>query len=176
MIVCDHKRSITMVHTGYTGSAHDSRVLNGSPLVRKAEEKLPGEEYVLADSAYAHTKKVIPVIKNNKGRELNRQEKAFNYRHARARVNIENCIEMLKGRFQSLRGMRMPIGVREDVSKVSMWVHTCCILHNFLIAVNDKADESWISEGMRKEDADEDKSVDEEEVRLRRENTRHRKT
>ena len=161
-----------MAHTGYAGTAHDSRVMSGSPIALKPQEKLSNEEYVLADSAYGQTKHVIPVIKRNKNRELNKDERNFNFYHARARVNIENCIGMLKGLFPSLRGMRLPIEGKKDVAKASMWIHTCCILHNFLLAMNDKVDRSWVSERVASFVDDDSDSEDEEDIVLRQERTR----
>ena len=51
---------------------------------------------------------------------------------------------MLKGRFQSLRGIRTPIGSSEDHAKVAINFEVCCILHNLL--VNDYYDQNWTEE------------------------------
>lgn len=38
----------------------------------------------------------------------------------------------------------MPIGEPKDIKKFNLWVRTCGVLHNFLLAVGDKPDASWL--------------------------------
>jgi hypothetical protein len=42
-----------MLHSGYAGSAHDSRVYNGSPLANATLTHFSNDEFLLADSAHA---------------------------------------------------------------------------------------------------------------------------
>jgi hypothetical protein len=63
MIVCDNNKRITMLHSGYAGSAHDSRVYNGSPLANATSTHFSNDKYLLADSAYAPSLSIVPVFK-----------------------------------------------------------------------------------------------------------------
>lgn len=146
MIVCDHNKRIRMLHSGYAGSAHDMRVLNGSELTTKTKDFFQNGEYLLADSAYAASLTIVPVIKKPYRRSLPKTDRNFNYAHAKARVQVEHCIGILKSRFQSLKGLRLPIRNKEDVARSNAWIRTCCILHNFLIDTDDEADKDWCLE------------------------------
>lgn len=158
-IVCDHNKRITHLHSGFAGGAHDMRVYNASTLYTKPSRHFQGNEYLLADSAYAASLTVLPVFKKPSGSELSRDLKHFNYRHAQARVNVENTIGMIKSRFQSLRGLRVPIRKRRDVRYTNHWIKTCCVLHNFLLDNQDEPDEEWFDESdLGSNDAPEDQS------------------
>ena len=50
---------------------------------------------------------------------------------------MENTIGVLKGRFQSLRGLRILIGkgtsATRDHARAVLWFHACVVLHNLLL-------------------------------------------
>ena len=48
---------------------------------------------------------------------------------------------MLKGRFQSLRGLRIRINKKQDHARAVLWFRVCCVLHNLL--TSDRYDENW---------------------------------
>jgi hypothetical protein len=60
-------------------------------------------------------------------------KKKFNQHLASLRVCNEHCIGILKGRFQSLRGLRFELTSIETMEKITHWVSACIILHNFLL-------------------------------------------
>jgi hypothetical protein len=82
-------------------------------------------------------------LRNLLNAELSREDKQFNFLHARARVNSEHCIGILKARFQCLKELRVPVRDRTSVAHVNAWVKLCCVLHNFLLDIKDGIDDNW---------------------------------
>lgn len=119
LVVCDHKRRITMLFSGYAGCAHDVRVFKESPLYTNPSRYFDDDEYVLADSAYTPSRTIVLVIKRPWKASFSTKQKQFNYMHAVTRVSVENCIGVLKGRFQSLRGYRSLIRNAQDVQRLN---------------------------------------------------------
>lgn len=135
-----------MAYPGYTGNAHDFRVFRVTTLRNNPGSHFQNGEYLLADSAYAPSLTIVPIIKKSGKKDLSREEKDFNFCHANTRVTIEHCIGILKGRFQSLRGLRIPISKKHHIQRANWWIYTCCMLHNFLIDNKDNIDPSWEEE------------------------------
>jgi hypothetical protein len=52
------------------------------------------------------------------------------------RVRSEHCMGALKGRFQSLRGLRVSIDSNLDHARALRWVTVAIILHNLIINVD----------------------------------------
>lgn len=57
----------------------------------------------------------------------------FNSAVASVRVKVKNCVGILKGRFQSLRGCRVQLQNAGEDKKAVLWFRVCCILHNLLL-------------------------------------------
>lgn len=55
----------------------------------------------------------------------------FNYHVSRVRVRSEHCVGFLKGRWSSLRGLRIQINESAHLHFASLWITTCIILHCF---------------------------------------------
>lgn len=77
MTVCDDMRRIRHINCGYTGLAHNSRVITNSFIGRRPSEFLKDEEYLLAESDYASTKYVIASYKKPAALQLAVQD--FDY-------------------------------------------------------------------------------------------------
>ncbi|KIO27437.1 hypothetical protein M407DRAFT_38880, partial [Tulasnella calospora MUT 4182] len=123
--------------TGFTGSAHDSNAFQYSAVV-----KHPGwffetdHEFMWADSAYTVTSRVIPVHKRPAADDpLNRQ---FDTAVSRIRIRSEHCMGAIKGRFQSLRGLRIRINRKRNHVDACNWIRMCLILHNLVIDIEGK--------------------------------------
>ncbi|XP_055353546.1 putative nuclease HARBI1 [Paramacrobiotus metropolitanus] len=141
MVVSDDKKRILHAFTGFPGSAHDCRVYKHSSLAQRPEKFFEPEEYLLADSGYQPDVHVVPAYK---APESNFEENSlFNFLLAQARVGNEHCIGILKGRFQSLRGLRVMIKTADDHKKAVFWFLACCVLHNILHDMGDAYDETW---------------------------------
>jgi len=139
MVICDFDTRILFGATGHYGSANDSGVLNQSGFLDKLDTFFEGEQYVVADSAYAKTKWCVPIGKNFEHEPLTGSDIKFNSLLSSARVSIENCFGALKGRFASLEELRCQLKVEEDVDRHNRWIVTCFILHNFCLKHDDPA-------------------------------------
>ena len=51
-------------------------------------------------------------------------------------VKVEHCIGMLKGRFQSLRRMRVRLAGAKDANRIIDWVMACAIMHNMVLGMD----------------------------------------
>ena len=139
MIVCDDQKRIRHVFAGFPGSAHDQRVFSYSKLAAESTKFFANTEYLLADCAYPVSEITIPTYKKPAADLL--ENKRFNERHSQARITAEHTIGMLKGRFQSLKSLRMMIRNKNDHALAVYWIRACCVLHNLL--QTDDYEESW---------------------------------
>lgn len=55
----------------------------------------------------------------------------FNFNLSKLRIRSEHAIGYLKGRFQSLKELRVLIQTPEDLAFATQWINTCIILHAF---------------------------------------------
>jgi len=143
MFVCDDRKLIRHCYTGWAGSSHDARVYANSPLARSPRTFFSGNEYLLADSAYAPSREIVPAYKKPYNGQLSMDNTKFNSLHANLRVRIEHCIGILKARFQSLKGMRILVQDERSVQKISYWIRCCCVLHNLLLKRGDSLEEEY---------------------------------
>jgi hypothetical protein len=65
LIVCDDRKRIRYIYTGWPGCAHDQRVYNNSDIGRRPEEFFSSFQYLLADSGYSPHTRVIPAFKQS---------------------------------------------------------------------------------------------------------------
>ena len=63
-------------------------------------------QYLLADSAYVDSDILVTPFRRSTEHSLTSTVGRFNYLHANQRIAVEHSIGMLKGRFQSLKGLR----------------------------------------------------------------------
>jgi hypothetical protein len=56
---------------------------------------------------------------------------AYNYWVSRVRVCSEHAVGYWKGRFQSMRGLRVLIDRPEDVQFAALWITATIVLHSF---------------------------------------------
>ncbi|KAI9611499.1 hypothetical protein H4Q26_008452 [Puccinia striiformis f. sp. tritici PST-130] len=91
---------------------------DNSELKLKESDLFTPGKYLIADSGF-------PVETN---------VKRFNHHLSSIRVCNEHCIGILKGRFQSLRGLRKDLSSAATMEKITHWISTCVILHNFLLS------------------------------------------
>lgn len=134
-MVVDDACRIRHFYLGFPGSVHDARAFGACKLATRPELFFRGEEYILADSAYALTPTVIP---SYKGSAANSPENArFNQLHSTVRIATEHAIGRLKGRFGSLRGLRICIRDKRSHEKALRWIEACLVLHNMLLDIDD---------------------------------------
>lgn len=104
----------------------------------------------------------------------------FNYHVSRVRVRSEHCVGYLKGRWSSLRGLRIGIHEQSHVAYTSLWITACIVLHNFAMQHErgiDVASDEFLTHGIeivrrekegnaRRREAEMEHAAHDEEVRV----------
>jgi hypothetical protein len=108
-------------------------VFEGTAAYKHPEWLFEGEEFAWGDSAYTLSPRIIPVYKHPASLEPDNSK--FNTAVSRIRVRSEHCMGALKGRFQSLRGLRVNINSNNEHYEALRWVTVAIILHNVVIDV-----------------------------------------
>lgn len=131
-------------------------------------------EYLLTDSAYPADRKrntIVPSYKvNTKGSNI----EEFNTCVAHARVVNEHTIGVLKGRWCSLRELRVQLIDEDAVERALRWIQSCVVLHNMLLSFDDEwkeedgIDDSSSDESDGDEAEDDDSEEDEDEFVFRK--------
>lgn len=151
----DHKRRFVEVTARWPGSVHDARIFANSrlnanlermlssvpdtPVATKTsstssetqQENIPA--FILADSAYPSTSRVVPTYKNHEC--STRDIRNLNARLAAVRYSVENAFGICKGRFRLLN--RPLECAKENVVKASYLITAIFVVHNFIIDEND---------------------------------------
>lgn len=139
-ITCDRNLMIGHIVLGYPGSVHDSGIFNNCPSSVNPAQFFSGDQYILGDSAYKISPTVItPYRVNNTKEETVQARNSFNRTLGKYRVRIENCIGLLKERFNCLKELKVLINNNESVRFACNWILVCGILHN-IIQQNNEAD------------------------------------
>ena len=146
--VVDSKCYFTSINTGPPGSLHDSAHFKSSELYRKVGEGTMGgfhddpltwpshlsfPPYIVADRGYPLLSWCITPFKMGPmGVPLSREEVWFNTKHSSTRMSVERAFGILKSRFKE-------IGTKSSLKLdfLPTVVHSCCILHNILLASKD---------------------------------------
>ena len=147
--VVDTKCYFTSINTGPPGSLHDSAHFKSTELYRKVEAgvmggfhddpltlpaALPFPPYIVADRGYPLLSWCITPFKMGPmGVPLTDEELWFNRKHSSTRMCVERGFGILKARFKEI-GTKSALKL-EFVPTV---VHTCCVLHNMLLASKDR--------------------------------------
>jgi hypothetical protein len=69
--------------------------------------------------------------------------------HPQVRIRSEYAVGFLKGRFQSLRGLRQQIKNERDHLRALEWVRTCLVIHTLIHDIesdSNSMDEDWQEE------------------------------
>ncbi|RXW15588.1 hypothetical protein EST38_g10265 [Candolleomyces aberdarensis] len=116
---------------GYPGSQHDATAWKSCRIPNEHNQLLGSNEFVWADSAYplkswcqAPYKEPESLLDNNK---------THNFHVSAIRIRSEHCMGYLKGRFSSLRDLRLRIDKQKDLTFACLWIASCIHLHNFAL-------------------------------------------
>ena len=120
--ICNQHKNILYVYTGWPGCSHDQRLTSNSSLTKEATKYFSDGEYLLADSAFNPTKYIVPAFKRQRNRFLTDDQHDINRHLSGVRVVVENCIGLLKNRFQSLKGLRLRVSNKKDLIRVNYWI------------------------------------------------------
>ncbi|KAF7351923.1 DDE Tnp4 domain-containing protein [Mycena venus] len=114
---------------GYTGSTHDSTAWEGARLAKERETLLQNGEFIWADSAYTLEKWMISPFK--KPFSLLQGNEEFNNHVSMVRIRSEHAIGFFKGRFQSMKGLRVNIKDEKTHKFATYWIAACIGIHSF---------------------------------------------
>ncbi len=133
--MCSPTRQIIYFQTGWPGSVFDWTAFKKTKLNKNPEKYLSEDQYLLGDSGYVLSKKLLTPYK---APEANHAEnKTFNELFSSARVIIVHTIGILKNRWSSLRGIRTQVKSKDDFKFVNQWIVACLVLHNWTIRLQD---------------------------------------
>lgn len=135
-LVCNIKHEITYYVLGWPGSVYDGVVFSQTSLFRSPANYLSEGEYIAADSGYGATNFLCTPYRSPAA--LVPCNTVHNHLFSAGRVIIEHVNAELKGRFSSLRGVRIQVKKVEDFERVNEWILVCIILHNLLLSFDDK--------------------------------------
>jgi hypothetical protein len=140
-LVCDDRRRIIYYTLGWPGSVSDSVAFGQSKLYQGASTSFSAGQYLLADAGYGGTWFMCTPYKHPQAALPH--NKLYNELFSSARVTIEHVNGILKGRFSSLRGIRIQVKEVTDFKRINEWILVCLVLHNILLRLNDSWDEEY---------------------------------
>ena len=132
-IVCNERREIIYYQVGYPGSCPDTVCFRNCDVFKNPERYFSNGEYLLADGGYVLNNRTLVPYRNPQEPE----KLEFNRKLSSARIIVEHVMGILKGRWGSLRGLRLKIKEKQDTENVNKWIVCCLILHNIVTGFND---------------------------------------
>lgn len=106
----------------------------------------------------------------------------YNYHVSNVRVRSEHCMGFVKGRWSSLRGLRLRVDDAAALKVATLWIISCLTLHAFAMEIeaNDNLDtDEFYLEGQRIMAEDRERymrrKAQEEEAMARNEHDRHQR-
>ncbi|KAI3998489.1 hypothetical protein K525DRAFT_176421, partial [Schizophyllum commune Loenen D] len=118
---------------GHTGSVHDSWAFQSTRTYKNHEKIFAPGEWLWADSAYPPTTFTVAPYKKPVNGDLTPDQRTFNYWISKIRIRIEHTMGMLKGRWQSLRELRIQMTDQRRHLFAILWIRVCIILHNLIL-------------------------------------------
>ncbi|KAF7309345.1 DDE Tnp4 domain-containing protein [Mycena indigotica] len=116
---------------GYVGSTHDATAWTGTRVYQQLDQLLLHGEFIWGDAAYPISRWLTAPFKSPE-REVP-DNMIFNNHVSYVRVRSEHCISFLKGRQQSLKGLRLHITNKADHKYATQWIMACVTVHNFAL-------------------------------------------
>ncbi|KAJ3564072.1 hypothetical protein NP233_g8537 [Leucocoprinus birnbaumii] len=126
---------------GFTGSTHDASAWQKTRIYSEKERYLEGNEFIWADSAYPIEEWLVAPYKKPEHDEP--ENELFNNHLSMIRIRSEHAIGFLKGRFQSLKDLRILIRNAETHKLATYWVLACVAVHSFAMEI--EAEERGLS-------------------------------
>ncbi|KAL6841999.1 hypothetical protein ACP4OV_028199 [Aristida adscensionis] len=145
MVACDFDLNITLISSGWEGSATDSRVL------RSAMSKgfqVPPEKFYLVDGGYANTASFLAPYRGVRyhlkefgagHRRPQNSKELFNNRHAHLRNHVERTLGVLKKRFAILK-----VATFHTMENQVLIPVAAAIFHNLIRLLH--GDEEWLND------------------------------
>lgn len=127
--ICNADLKFMDIVCRWPGSAHDSNIFRHSRVRNDFENRVYGDNLVVADSGYAIKPYLITPLLN----PLTRAEHLFNEAQIRTKNPIERSFGILKRRFPILS-----LGIRLKQEKVETVVMAAVVLHNIALTMGDR--------------------------------------
>lgn len=145
ILICDDRRRILWMQTGWPGSVYDATVFSHSNLFNEPLSYHKSSEFLIGDSGFIlGPNMVIPYTSTNAQLPDNIK---FNEHISKMRVVIEHVNGILKNRWSSLKGIRTQLKNKEELVIICDHIKACCVLHNVLLSfLDDWAVEEELSE------------------------------
>lgn len=152
--VCNSWKEFTYYLAGWANSQHDSCIFASTTLCRNPESYFDDGQFLLGDAAYTNSNYLISPYKAPASRKP--ENWRFNRKLSAIRIDIEHALEMLKGRWKSLTGLRILIHDQASYKYAVQWITACLVLHNILLSFRDEWDEceGWWSKDKMDEHVD----------------------
>jgi len=144
IITCDWNYNVINVMLGCTGAAPDTFVQSTAHWHQNPAIYFSAGEYLLSDKGMLYTSRVIGPIKEPDC--TSPAERNFNYQLARLRLQSEHTIGILKGRWSSLKELRVALATDKLFSFAMGWVVACCVLHDVCVKEGDAFPEEALSD------------------------------
>jgi len=132
-VICDTNKIFVDIFTGLPNKIHDARIFQLSHISKNVKNICSEEFHLLGDAAYPLRKWLLTPYRDYGN--LTDSERNFNYKLSATRVKIENAFGLLKQRFRQLQRTEFL-----SVIKISQFIVSCCVLHNFCLM----NDDDWI--------------------------------
>lgn len=123
---------------------HDARIFKESYVSKVLSNHCEnGEYHIIGDSAYPIRPYLLTPFRHTA--PLSAQQINYNNKFCGSRVVIENCFGILKKRFRQLLLLDF-----WTVDKITLFIISCCVLHNLCIIADDVNDffdvpaEDWV--------------------------------
>jgi len=138
LVVMSHNLLVVDYGLGHPGSVHDAYAFQGTQLAQHSAQLIHKDHWIWADSAYPTRTWCVVPFKATRTSPLSREQKPYNQYLSKVHtlfpcvpmyaifsirsVHVEHVFAVLKGRFQSLRELRLQI----HSLKISEWQFTGC--------------------------------------------------
>ncbi|KNZ53829.1 hypothetical protein VP01_3124g1 [Puccinia sorghi] len=116
LLICEKNKKIQYVYIRWPGCSHNQRLTTNCSLTLSPHKFFSQGQYFLADPAFLATINIVPAFKRTREKSLTEKQQDFNCHLSGKWVVIENCIGLLKNRFQSLKGLRLCLQNNKDMT------------------------------------------------------------
>ncbi|KAF7317930.1 DDE Tnp4 domain-containing protein [Mycena kentingensis (nom. inval.)] len=155
---------------GHTGSAHDATAWLGTRMARDHALFLRPGEWIWADSAYPIRFWIISPYKAPERYLPDNDE--FNKVVSKLRIRSEHAIGFLKGRFWSLKNLRVVIRDAASHRFATYWIAACIAIHTFAMECEaeekgeQEEEDPFVEQGLDSEDSDAEDDAQRQETPL----------
>ncbi|KAH9138253.1 hypothetical protein LEN26_005375 [Aphanomyces euteiches] len=135
LLTFDYRR---LLIAGWPGSVHDATVWKSCDVFKNPTNYFSKGQYQFGDSGFGMSLYMLVPYRLPYSNEVDNA--MFNTHLVSSRAVSEHGNGILKGRWQSLRGIPLRIRKPRDVATVCDWIIGCCVLHNLVNNLQRSAD------------------------------------